>query len=91
MGEVLGISESLEALKAVEILVGDAKEILADGKVDVKDLVSTGPKLVGQVGTIVAGIQGAEKIPAELKDLSQEEISALAQAALNILNAGKGA
>lgn len=85
-----GIKESLEALAAVELGVKDVKAVIADGKVNMSDL----PVLfdvIRQLGAFNAGLQGAELIPVEIKDLDAVEAEQLVAAALRIVNAWRGA
>lgn len=86
--EAKGIKESLELLEGVRLLAVDAKMVLADGKIDFKDIpVVWG--LIGQMSKLNAAASGISEIPAELKDLSAAEINQLASAALAIVTSFK--
>lgn len=82
--ESVGIKESLELLEGVRLLAVDSKMVLADGKIDLKDL-PVAMALLGQLGKLNAALQGITDIPKEVKDLSPEEIQQLAAAALMIV------
>lgn len=85
-----GVQQTKEALKAIEVLGVAAKKISADGKVNLADL----PHLIElgqQAHLVVAGVDGLEEIPAEIKDLSHEEAIELVTALYATLAAIKGA
>lgn len=86
----VGIKESLELLKGIKDLAGDAVAVFADGKVDVKDL-GIAMALITQFGDLKNAVSGASQIPAELKDLDDEEIAQLAASALAIVTAFRAA
>lgn len=78
-----GIKESMEVLDAVEVLLKDLKKMLADGKIGLGD-IGVVFDLIGQLGTLNAGVQGANQVPAELKDLDPEESAQLAAKAMSL-------
>lgn len=78
------IKESLEVLEAVKVLLGDLKKVLADGKISIGD-VGVIFDLLKQLPVLNAGLQGAEQIPAELKDIDAEESALLMAKALEIV------
>ncbi len=65
--------ETTELVTALAKVLRDVAKHGDDGKV--KLLVS----LLGDSGAILTGLQGADKIPAEIKDLTEEEITELYQ------------
>lgn len=86
--ETKGIKESLELLEGLRLLGVDAKLVLADGKIDLKD-ITVGWALVGQLSKLNAAAQGISEVPSELKDLSADEVHQLATAALAIVTSFK--
>lgn len=70
------IKESLEVLEAARVLLVDVKNVLADGKINGSD-IGVLFDLLRQLGTLNAGLQGVEQIPAELKDLDAQEAEQL--------------
>lgn len=88
--ESKSIKESMELLEGIKVLAMDARAVMADGKIDIKDLgVAMG--LVAQFGTLNRAVSGVSDVPAELKDLSADEINQLAAKALEIVAAFKAA
>jgi hypothetical protein len=83
MTEQRDIKETLEVLKAVETLTETVGLVAADGKVNVADLVHL-LNVVKNVQVFVEAVKGAKLIPAEVKDLSQEELVQVGAAALAI-------
>lgn len=78
-----GIKESMEVLDAVEVLLKDLKKILADGKISFGD-IGIIFDLLGQFQVLNLGLQGADQVPAELKDLDPAESELLLAKALAI-------
>ena len=73
------VKESKEAIKAIVKLVKVVKKAAADG-LDLSDAVALGGKLVTDSEfreALVEGVKGAEKMPAEWKDLSLGEVAEL--------------
>lgn len=80
MSAKLGIQETKEAIIATAKFYKLGKEVMADGKVNLKDLpaiISAGP---GIFSSATIGLEGAEKIPSEIKDLSTDEALEIAEA-----------
>lgn len=90
MAEQKGIQETLEILQAVKDLAVDAKKVLADGTVSLADL-PVAMNLFSQIGDLTKAIQGASEVPAELKDLSADELNQIGVAVLEIVAAVKAA
>ena len=90
MAEVKGITQSLELIDALKLLVIDGKKITADGKIGFSDFPVLFD-LMGQAGALLTGFKGANEIPAEVADLSSEEISMIAAKFLEIVAILKGA
>lgn len=78
-----GITESKEVIEVVNQLGVFIKKAKADGEINWWDLPSAGPLLLA----INRAVQGAEKIPSEIKDLTPEESSELITNALNAVYA----
>lgn len=79
----VGIKESLEVLEAVQLLLKDLKKILADGKIGFGD-IGIIFDILGQFQVLNAGIQGADQVLPELKDLDSDESQILIAKALEI-------
>lgn len=74
-----GIEETKEALEAIVELVQVAVELGKDG-VDLSDAVALGSKVVTDEAfrqKLVKAVEGAGKIPAEVKDLTPAEVGEL--------------
>jgi len=74
--EKQGIKQTLEALEALAVLAKAVKEVAKDGKVNISDL-SVLMSLLNNMSVFVAGIQGADKIDDEIKDLDGDEAKEL--------------
>ena len=70
------IKEMKELLAGVEMLLVGIKKIVADGKVNVADLPAL-MEMAQKASMLVAAVEGAKEIPAEVKDLSAEEAQEL--------------
>jgi hypothetical protein len=79
----VSIKESLEALEAVKVLLQDLKKVLADGKISIGD-VGVIFDLLKQFPVLNAGVQGADQILPELKDVDSGEAEQLMAKALEI-------
>lgn len=79
-----GIKESLEVLEGLKILVSDAKQVLADGAINLSDL-PVAMELLGQLGTLTDAVQGVDQVPVEMKDLTPDEINLLVSKVLEIV------
>lgn len=90
MAEEKSIKECLELLEGIKILAVETKKVLADGKVDLADLPVL-MTLLTQFSKLSAAVEGIDQIPAEAKDLSSEEITALVDKVLEIVKVIKGA
>lgn len=84
MAEARGIKQCLELLEGIKVLAVDVKKVLADGKVDLKDLPVL-MELLTQFSVLTAAVDGIDQIPAESKDLSSEEIAVLVDKVLEIV------
>lgn len=78
------VKESVEVLDAVKVLLQDLKKVLADGKIGLGD-VGVVFDLLKQLPVLNAGLQGADQIPAEMKDLDAEESALLVAKAMEIV------
>lgn len=78
-----GIVELSQMLDGLAVIAIAAKKVMADGKVDLKDL-SVAMNLVSDSTVLLEAIKGASEIPAEVKDLSMEEIQMIVAKVLAI-------
>lgn len=85
-----GIKETQELLKGIELLLIDVKKVAADGKLNLADL-PVAKDLVNQLGELTAAIQGVKEVPAEIKNLSAEELQAVGAQVLAMFAAIKAA
>lgn len=79
------IKESKEALVALAAIGKVVIDLAKDG-VDFGDAVALGSKLVTDEkfrAKVTAGVQGIDKIPAELKDIAASEALDLVEALIN--------
>lgn len=67
-----GVKETLEVVKAVELVGIQAKKVLADGKVNGEDLPAA-LELVKNAQTIIDAVEGITSIDDEMKDLDEAE------------------
>ncbi len=87
----LGVKETKEAILALVILGKFVAERLKDGA-QLDDALALGTKLVGDAefkAVVLAGVEGIDKVPAEIKDLSMVDALELAQVLPQILAALK--
>jgi hypothetical protein len=70
--EKKGLKESLELIKAIELLGVSGFDIAKDG-LGVDD-ISKAVDLLKQINVIIEGIKGVGEISGEIKDLDQEEL-----------------
>lgn len=82
--------ETTELLTGIETLLVSAKKMFADGKVNLADLPAL-MSLLNKVGEITAAIQGADQVPAEIKDLSPEEAQQVVEKLFAVIAAVKAA
>lgn len=71
----MDVKESKEALVAVVLLVKEISKAAKDG-LDLSDAVALGSKFVADEKfreKLVKGVQGIDKLPAELKDIAASE------------------
>lgn len=76
MSEVKGIKEINEIFDGLDVLAAFAGGVMADGKVDVKDIDDL-VSLATKFGTLQEAISGAKDAVAEGKDLDQAEVVAI--------------
>jgi hypothetical protein len=84
--EIKAIKDMIVALTDVAVC---AKSVLADGKVDLSDMGAFF-LLVKNASDLTHALQETKDIPAEVKDLNQDEIVEIVQAILNAANIVKG-
>lgn len=72
----VGVKESLEVLEALRVLLVDIKKVLADGKVSTGDM-GVLFDLLRQLSVLNAGLEGVDKVPAEMKDVDAQEAEML--------------
>lgn len=91
MEEVIGVKETKEGLLAV-VIVGAVVVKLAKDGVDLNDALALAQKFSSDAKfaeIVKAGIEGADKIPAEIKDLKLAELLEIAQILPQVLEAIK--
>ena len=83
-----GIEETKEAIKGIAELLVVVKDLAKDG-IDLSDAVALGSKIVSDEafrGALVKAVQGAQNIPAEIKDLDAAEVGELLGVIANVLS-----
>lgn len=73
MPEVKSIKETKELFKGLGLIVKTGKAVAADGKVDFSDLAHA-VELAKNSAVIVEAVKDVKEVPAEIKDLSKEEL-----------------
>lgn len=86
MAEVKGIQETKEAILALVVLGKFVADRLKDG-IGMDDAMALGQKLLDESfkAKVMAGINGADQVPAEIKDISMVEMLELAKLIPDIL------
>lgn len=79
-----GIEETLELLKAAEIVSVGIAKAAKDGDFNMKDIPVL-LELLEQSKNIIKGIKGVDKIPDEFKDLGEREIAAIVMKVFEIV------
>lgn len=67
------IKEMKELVAGLELLLVSGKKVMADGKLGVADLPAA-MELFQKMNVLIDAVVGIKEIPAEVKDLSQEEM-----------------
>jgi hypothetical protein len=83
-----GIQETKEAIKGIAELLVVVKDLAKDG-IDLSDAVALGSKIVSDEafrGALIKAVQGAQNIPAEIKDLDAAEVGELLGVIANVLS-----
>ena len=83
-----GIQETKEAIKGIAELLVVVKDLAKDG-IDLSDAVALGSKIVSDEAfrsALVNAVQGAQNIPAEVKDLDAAEVGELLGVIANVLS-----
>jgi len=86
-----GIQETKEAIQGIAELLVVIKELAKDG-IDLSDAVALGSKVVSDEafrGALVKAVQGAQHIPAEVKDLDAAEVGELLGVIADVLSGKK--
>lgn len=86
----MDLKNTLELLKALGFLTEVTGEVLADGKVNLKDLKSV-PKLLENYKLFVDAVKEVNLVGKELKDLSEAEMLILAKEVFVLLQTLKNA
>lgn len=68
----MDLKESIEMVKGLRLITAGAKEVLKDGKVGLSD-AGAAVAMFKEFQVLVDAIESMNLIPAELKDLDQEE------------------
>lgn len=82
--EPVGIKNSLEVVKGLELLAEIAEGVFADGRLDGSDFLVVAAKLK-ELDIIVDAVQDADEIGKELKDLDEQELIQLGLAAYSLV------
>ena len=83
-----GIQETKEAIKGIAELLVVVKDLAKDG-IDLSDALALGSKIVSDEAfrsALVNAVQGAQNIPAEIKDLDAAEVGELLGVIANVLS-----
>lgn len=72
------VKESLELIASLEATVGIVAKILEDGKVGITDI----RYVPGLVANLREGLKGAKDIPAEVKNMSKEDLEKIVDAVI---------
>ena len=86
----MDIKETSELLAGLELVLVSTKKIFADGKVNLADLPAA-MALLNKINEITVAIQGADQVPAEIKDLSPEEAQEVVAKLFAVIAAVKAA
>ncbi len=81
---VVGVKETLEALDLALVAAKVLREVLADGKISIIEMLAF-LKIRSAIGP---AIDGLGKVPAELKDLSPSEVSEIVAHVMAKLDVG---
>lgn len=84
------IKECLELLKATEIIGVNVKKALADGKINMAD-APLALDIIKDIQPIIDGFTGLNEVPAEAKDLDEQELIQLGLAVFNTIKKIKAA
>ena len=79
--DVVGIKETTELLDAVDELVEEVKEKSEDGKLSIMEIAGSIPEVVN----VVKEANDLDQIKEELKELSREELEAIAMKSIGIV------
>jgi|GEM_PF-3272776 len=79
--DVVGIKETTELLDAVDELVEEVKEKSEDGKLSIMEIAGSIPEVVN----VVKEANDPDQIKEELKELSREELEAIAMKSIGIV------
>ena len=88
--ESKAVKETVEFINGAAEVAVAGKKIMKDGKIDLADVQHVG-ELVRKHEVLVEAVKGADQIPAELKDLSLEELQQIGAAAVAAYAKFKGA
>lgn len=81
-----GIKEISEVLKGLQVVGVAGCKILADGKVGAADIPAF-VDLAKQYQVVLDAVDGADKIPLEVKDLDMIELAAIGAQAMEMVKA----
>lgn len=85
--EIKAIKDMIVALTDIAVC---GKSVLADGKVDLSD-IGAFFLLLKNAGDLTDAVCEAKNLPAEIKDLNQDEIVEIVECVLTAINTVKGA
>lgn len=82
--EPVGINETMEVIKGLDLVADIAAAVFANGKIDGGDFLVVAAKLK-ELDVIVDAIQDADEIGEEIKDLDEAEVMQLGVAAYSLV------
>lgn len=85
-----GIKETLELIDGLKLLAVTGKKVAADGKLSLGDAGAL-MGLLGKLGDLGKAVSGVDQVPAEVKDLSPEELEQIGAKVLELVAAVKAA
>lgn len=89
--EKVEIKESLELIKAVEIIGIAGKKSFPEGKFTAASALSASLELIKEIEPVIEGFKGLNKIDEEVKELEQDELIQLGLALFNAYKSVKNA
>ncbi len=76
-----GIKETKELVKALGEIITIGLKAMADGKINIMDI----PLIFSLIKSLGDAVEGVQKVPVEIKDLSAEEAQELGNYVLQVI------